>query len=132
MGDETETAFATKDSLAKYRNRRRFCEFDWVDVGRVVLQSARAAEFIRIDAARQRATMAAMAGDVAKHEQATREFLLLVCYLLVLDEHRQPFFSEDDKQLILDLDSAVTDPLVDAATRHCSIRGLSLEDAQKN
>lgn len=123
--------YATKAALEAKRNKRRFKEFDWGDIGLVVLQSATAGEFVKIDAARQRATLAAMSGKVKEHEQATKDFLLQVCYSLVLDRDSNPFFSPADRELILSLDSTITDPLVTACMDHCSQDTANMGDAQK-
>lgn len=130
--EPVEQAYADKSALDRWRGRRRIVDFDWPGVGRVRLQSATAREFIRIEAARQRALVAANGGKTKEHEQATREFLLLVCRLLVLDGDGQPFFSDADNDLVLALDSAITDPLVEAALKHCGLESVDLEAAQKN
>ena len=126
------TPFATKEACAKWRKVRRFREFNWLGVGRVILQSAMAGEWIRIDAAQTRARMAAMSGNAKVHEKATKEFLVAVCTLLVLDENKNPFFSRDDETLIVEMDSAITDPLVAAAMQHCDTSGVDFEAAKKN
>jgi len=123
--------YATKDALQARRGKRRFKDYQWSDIGKVVLPSVTAGDWIKLDSARQRATMAAMSGKKKEHEAATQDFLLQACYM-VLDGQHDPFFSPADKDLILSLDSAVTDPLVSAFIEHAGLDEVSLGDAQKN
>jgi hypothetical protein len=76
--------------------------------------------------------MASMAGRKKEHEAATQDFLLQVCFQLVLDKDGNPFFSSNDKDLILSLDSADVDPLVSAAIEHCAAADADAGAAQKN
>ncbi len=124
--------YATKDALQERRGKRRFKDYQWSDIGRVELQSLMAGEWIKIDTANARMRMAAMAGKKKEHEAAAQDFLLQVCYLTVLDKDHNPFFSLPDKDLILGLDSALTDPLVTAAIEHAGLDEVSVGDAQKN
>jgi len=127
-----ENGYATIVGLQQHRGKRRFKNFDWPRVGTVVLQSAMAGEWVKIDAARQRATMAAMAGKVKEHERATEDFLLQICLCLVVDQAHAPFFSLGDKDLILSLDSALTDSLATACIEHCGLDEANMGAAQKN
>lgn len=127
-----EVTPATKANCERWRRTRRYQRFDWPGVGEVVLQSAMAGEWIKIDAARTRARMAAVSGNVKLHEQATQDFLLAVCHGLVLDLEHAPFFTSGDRELILEMDSAITDPLVVECMNHCDLAAIDLGAAQKN
>lgn len=124
--------FAKKESLEQRRGQRRFRDYQWSDVGGVILQSATAGEWVRIDSAQQRARMAAMAGNKKGLDAATQDFLLEVLAALVLDGDKNHFFVAADKDLILSLDSALTDPLVSAAVEFAGLDEVSVGAAQKN
>lgn len=128
----SERKFATKAALQERRGKRRTKEWQWHGFGAVILQSALAKEFIKIDTARQRARLAALRGDERELERATQDLLLGVCFGLVLDGDRQPFFTPDDKDLILELDASITDPLLAEALEFCSDSSETLEDVKKN
>ncbi len=123
---------ATLDALESRRSKRRFKEYQWADIGTVDLQSPTAGEWIKIDAARQRATMAAMAGKKKEHEAATQDFMLQTFYSIPLNKDRSPFFSPANKDLILSLDSGLTDQLLSACIEHAGLDEVSVGDAQKN
>lgn len=125
--------FAKKDSLAGRKSKRRIADYQWADVGKLILQSPLAGEWIRIESARDRATMAAMSGRKRDHEIASQDFALQVLYSIPLDEHHNPFFAPDDKDLILGLDSGLVDPLVAACVKHANLdAGNLVEGAEKN
>lgn len=127
-----DNGFAVKSALSDRRGKRRFKEFVWCDVGKLVLQSPTAGEWIRIESARQRATMAGMNGKKKEQEAANQDYMLLVCLLLVLDGERNPFFVPEDKELILGLDPALTDPLLAAAIEFAGLDEINAGDSQKN
>jgi len=123
--------FATRESLVQWSARRRYKPFEWPGVGVVTLQSPTAGEFIKIDSARQRGLTAAMSGNAREHERATQDLLLQVCYLLVLDHEHTPFFSTADREFILSLDAAITEPLTAEALAHCGLDEADIAAAQK-
>lgn len=129
--EDKDVAPATIEACGCWRGKRRVASFDWPHVGRVMLQSAMAGEWIAIDAARTRARMAALSGNVKLHEQATREFFLSVCYGLVLNTELGKMFSNEHRDLLLEMDAAITDPLIEACMKHCDIEAIDLGAAQK-
>lgn len=124
--------FAKKEYLEQRRGRRRFKPYRWADVGRLELQSTMAAEWIRIEAARQRVQVAALSGKKKEHEAASQELMLLTLYIVPLDSEHNPFFTPADKDLILSLDGALTDSLLNACLEHCATDESALRDSQKN
>lgn len=125
------SGFADKSALEGKRRARRFKTFDWEGIGKVVLQSPMAGEWIKIDAARARVRVAVMQGRKKDHEASARDLLLETLYGLVLNEDHSAFFTRADEALILELDPADTEPLVAAALEFAEIRA-DVGDSQKN
>jgi hypothetical protein len=136
MDGNEQPQIATRESARRWSNKRRYKPHDWFGVGRVILQSPMAKEWIRIDSARTRCQVAALRGDQKAHEKATEDFMLAVCFGLVLEatEDRNHFFTDcpEDREFILSLDGAITDDLVRAAMEHCGTQAIDLEALQKN
>ncbi len=123
---------ATLDALERRRGKRRIKEYQWADIGTLDLQSPMSGEWIKIDAARQRARLAAMAGKRKEHEAATQDFMLQVFYEIPLNKDGSHFFTPANKELILSLDPALTDQLLSACIEHAELDETTLGDAQKN
>jgi hypothetical protein len=127
-------AFATKESLEKWRASAVTRTSTGRGVGRVILQSAMAGEWIKIDSARQRAHMAAAAGQGERaRERDARLLARRSASRWCWTTERKTFFTiRPTASLILALDSAITDELATACVKHCDIDSIDLRALEKN
>lgn len=121
--------YATKDKLHERAKRgRRTADVEIPGLGLAKLQTITAREFARIDAARNRALVAAANGKMAEQVAALNDqFVELVKAVFV-----EPCFTDADRELLLSLDSSLADAIRAACYEHCELSEASLEDAEKN
>lgn len=123
--------YASKEQLhARVQRGRTVKDVEIPGFGLVKLQTITAREFVRIDAARNRAIMAASSGRMKEQIEALNDqFMELVKATFV-----EPVFTESDRELLLSLDSALADAIKEACYAHCELDDARVdeEDAKKN
>lgn len=124
-----ENGYATKDALqALSRKPRVNADVTIPGWGRMKLQSITAGEYARIEAAQNRATLlAASERSGPKHVAAVNNAFLELVKVVVAE----PAFTDDDRDLLLSLDSSIANAIKDACYAHCRLNEIDLETAQK-
>lgn len=121
--------YATKDGLLQLsRKERRYADKLIPGWGKIQVQSVTAAEFCRMDAAKNVVILHASGGNIGKQAAALRNYFLEVVKTCVV----KPAFSDGDAEMLLALDSATADAIKAACLEHCNIDEASVEGAEKN
>lgn len=122
--------YATKDALqAKAKKPRRTATVEIPGWGKIKLHTITAGEYIAIDAAQNRAMML-MAREGVKSRlyiEAARNVFVEIVKAIVAE----PVFTDDDRDLLLSLDSSTADEIRNACLNHANLSEANLEAAQK-
>lgn len=120
--------YATKESLLTLsRKPRRYADVEIPGFGKIQVQTINAAEFCRIDAAKNRVILLAQQpGKIAQQATAIADHLMEVAKAGVSN----PVFTEDDRELLLSIDNLLDD-IREAVLAHCNITEADLGAAQK-
>lgn len=121
--------YATKDTLLQMsRAPRRYADVEIPNWGRIQVQSVNAGEYCRIDAAKNRAILALSSGKLSQQIAALKDYFIEVAKAGVSN----PAFTDDDREVLLSLDSSTADAIKSAVLAHCNINEVSVEGAEKN
>lgn len=122
------SGYISKHDLAARGTQRRMKDVTVPGLGTLRLRTITAREFARIDAARNRALLAASSGKMKEQVAALHDQFVELVKAVVAE----PQFTDEDRELLLALDSSVADALRGACYEHCELREVDVETIEKN
>lgn len=124
--------YATVESFAARSSKRRFADgVELPHIGKVCLGSLGGHAFLRYQAARERATAHALAGERDKQCQALEEIYLILATNCILTRDHNPLFNDTHRAMLLTLDGTDIATIIEVCTNHALGEEETLVDAQK-